>query len=154
MAGAALTPWLARRIGSARIVWLPLAVTGPITLLGPLAQPGWLVGLLIAGAAAGEFGQIIYAVTNVSLRQRLCPEGMLGRVNATMRFLIMGLFPLGAVVGGGMGELIGLRATLFVSQAVIALSPVPVYLALRQIRDVEQLPAWSEPSGGSVPGTE
>ncbi len=154
MAGAALTPWLARRIGSARIVWLPLAVTGPITLIGPLAQPGWLVGLLIAGAAAGELGQIIYAVTNVSLRQRLCPDGMLGRVNATMRFLIMGLLPLGAVVGGGLGELIGLRATLFVSQAVIALSPVPVYLALRQIRDVDQLPAWSEPPGDSVPGTE
>lgn len=142
MAGAALTPRLARRIGSARIVWLPLAVTGPLTLLGPLAQPGWWVTLIVIGAAAGEFGQIIYAITNVSLRQRLCPERVLGRVNATMRFLIMGLFPLGALVGGILGELVGLRATLWLSQGIIALSPIPVYLALRQTRDVEQIPTW------------
>ncbi|MBA3274574.1 MAG: MFS transporter, partial [Chloroflexia bacterium] len=96
MIAAALTPRFSRLVGSARIIWLSLAVTGPIALLGPLAQPGWWVALLIVSIAAGEFGSIIYAITNVSLRQRLCPENMLGRVTATMRFLIMGAFPLGA----------------------------------------------------------
>lgn len=142
MAGAAFTPRLARRIGSARIVWLPLAMTGPLTLLSPLAQSGWLVGLIVIGTAAGELGQIIYSVTQVSLRQRLCPERMLARVNATMRFLVMGLFPLGALTGGVLGEFIGLRATLWLSQGIIALSPIPIYLALRHTRDVEQIPVW------------
>jgi MFS family permease len=143
--GAALTPRLARRVGSARIVWLSLAVTGPVGLLSPLAQPGPLVALVVIGTAVGEFGQIIYAFSNVSLRQRLCPDELLGRVNATMRFAIMGLFPLGALVGGALGEWIGLRGTLWVSFSIIALSTIPVYLALRAARHVEDRPAWAAP---------
>ena len=131
MAGAALTPWLARTVGSARIVWVALAVSGPIGLLTPLAQPGWLVALLVFGTAAGELGQIVYAITNVTLRQRLCPAHLLGRVNATMRFLIMGMFPLGALLGGLLGQVIGVRATLWVSGVLIALSSVPVYRATK-----------------------
>ncbi len=145
MLGAALTPRLARRVGSARIVWLSLAVTGPVTLLGPLAQPGGLAGLIVLGTAAGELGQIIYAITNVSLRQRLCPERMLGRTNATMRFLMMGLFPLGALLGGALGELIGLRPTLCLASMIIVLSPLPVCTALRTVRDVEDIPPWRLP---------
>jgi MFS family permease len=147
MLGAALTPRLSRRFGSARIIWLSLAVTGPIGLLSPLAQPGWTVVLIFVGMAAGEFGQIIYAVTNVSLRQRLCPDRMLGRVTATMQFLIMGLFPLGALLGGVLGEVIGARATLWVAGAIIVLSPVPLFLALRHTRDVDELADWHTEDG-------
>ncbi|MFB4264247.1 MFS transporter [Nonomuraea sp. GTA35] len=145
LAGAALTPRLARRAGSARVIWLSLAVTGPIGLLSPLAQPGWALALLVAGTAAGELGQIVYAVTNVSLRQRLCPEHLLGRVNATMRFLMMSLFPLGALVGGVLGEAAGPRQALWTAAVVILLSPLPVYAALRGIRDVEDVPPWHGP---------
>lgn len=130
MAGATLTPRLARRFGETRVVWLVLAVTGPIALLGPLAGPGWLVVLSAIGIAAGEFGQIVYAITNVSLRQRLCPERMLGRVNATMRFAMMTPFPAGAVLGGVLGELLGARLTLLIAGMIIALSPLPVYRAV------------------------
>lgn len=140
--GAALTPRLSRQFGSARIVWLVLAVTGPITLLVPFSQPGWLVLLGAVGGAVGEFGQIVYAITSVSLRQRLCPDQILGRVNATMRFLIMGVFPLGALIGGALGEAIGLRATLFIAHAVIIAAALPVYLVLRHTRDVGDLPSW------------
>jgi MFS family permease len=150
LAGAALTPRLARRAGSARVIWLSLAVTGPIGLLSPLARPGWAVALLVAGTAAGELGQIVYAVTNVSLRQRLCPEHLLGRVNATMRFLMMGLFPLGALVGGVLGEAAGPRQALWTAAVVILLSPLPVYAALRGIRDVEDVPPWHGPLAGRV----
>jgi MFS family permease len=142
MLGAAVTPMLSRLVGSARIIWLSLAATGPLTLLGPLAQPGSLVLLLVVGIAAGELGQIIYAVTNVSLRQRLCPERMLSRVTATMRVLILGAFPLGALLGGTLGEVIGLRGVLWISGAIILFSPIPLYLALRHTRDVDDLPTW------------
>jgi MFS family permease len=139
VAGAALTPRLARAVGSARIVWVALAVSGPVGLLAPLAGPGWSVVLLVVGIAAGELGQIVYAITNVTVRQRLCPAHLLGRVNATMRFLIMGMFPLGALVGGVRGEFAGVRATLWLSGGVIVLSTPPVYLALRGKREVEEL---------------
>jgi MFS family permease len=141
--GAAATPWLARRVGSARVVWWSLAATGPFGLLAPLARPGWPVAFLVAGMAAGEFGQIVYSVTNVSLRQRLCPPHLLSRVNATMRMLVMCLFPLGALLGGLSGELIGLRPTLWLSGAIVLASTLPVYRALRHLRDVEEVPPWA-----------
>jgi MFS family permease len=131
LVGAAVTPRLARRVGSTRIIWLSLAVTGPVALLGPLARPGWSVGLLVLGAAAGEFGQIVYAITSVSLRQRLCPPELLGRVNATMRILIMGSFPVGALLGGVFGEWLGIRPTLWIALTLAALSPLSVYRTLR-----------------------
>jgi hypothetical protein len=102
--------------------------------------------LLIVGLAAGELGQIVYAITNVSLRQRLVPDEMLGRVTATMRFLIMGSFPLGALLGGVLGEFVGDRLTLAISGAIIFLSPFPLYFALRKTRDVEELPSWGRPT--------
>ena len=139
MLGAALTPRLAKALGSARVIWLVPAACGPLALLGAFAAPGWGVVLLVLGTAAGEFGQIVYAITNVSLRQRLCPDHLLGRVGATMRFLMMSVVPLGALLGGALGQLTGPRATLVVSFAILALSPLPIALVLRGTRDVEQL---------------
>lgn len=130
MVGAALTPRLARWFGETRIVWLALVVTGPIALLGTLAQPGWAVLLSVVGIAAGELGQVVYAITSLSLRQRLCPDHLLGRVNATMRFATMTPFPVGAILGGVLGELIGPRLTLLAAGVIIALSPLPVYRAV------------------------
>jgi predicted MFS family arabinose efflux permease len=76
----------------------------------------------------------------VSVRQRICPDRILGRVNATMRVAIMGLFPLGALVGGVLGDVLGARATLLVSGAVGLIAPLVLWLALRGHREVEDLP--------------
>lgn len=142
LAGAALTPRLARAIGSARVVWLPLAVTAPLAIPGALARPGWTSWLVLLGTAAGEFGQIVYAITSVSLRQRLCPSRLLGRVNATTRFLIMGLFPAGALLGGALGSAFGARTTLLASFVLIAVSVLPAHRALRGATEIGDLPAW------------
>jgi MFS family permease len=139
IAGAALTPFLSRKIGSARIIWLSLAVTGPFSLLVPLAQPGWGIVLVAASIAVGELGQIIYSVTNVSIRQRLTPSTLLGRVNATMRFLIMASFPLGAVLGGVLGTVIGLRGALWITGAILVLTPIPLYRSMRGARNIEDM---------------
>ncbi|MFC0678406.1 MFS transporter [Lysobacter korlensis] len=150
MIAAAITPRMGRAVGTARIIWLSLAVTGPFTILAPLAQPGWGVVLLIVSIAAAEFGQIVYAITNVSLRQRLTPDRMLSRVTATMRFLIMGTFPAGALLGGVLGEL-SIRGTLLFVAGVAILVPIPLYLALRGTRDVDEIPEWqSAPEPGAV----
>ncbi len=74
MVGAACTPRLTRLVDSARIIWLSLAVIGPITLIGPVAKPGWSTVLIIIGTGIGEIGQIIYSITNVGVRQRFCPD--------------------------------------------------------------------------------
>jgi hypothetical protein len=70
---------------------------------------------------------------------------MLGRVAATMRFLIMGLFPLGALLGGVLGSLVGVRATLWVAGVLIVVSAVPVAVALRR---ADRLTGASSPAPG------
>jgi MFS family permease len=142
LAGAALTPRFARAIGSARVVWLPLAVSAPLALPGALARPGWTTWLVLLGTAAAEFGQIVYAITSVSLRQRLCPPRLLGRVNATTRFLIMGLFPVGALLGGVLGSAVGARVTLLASFGLVVASVIPAHRALRGAREITDLPPW------------
>ncbi|MGI5215259.1 hypothetical protein ACQEUR_20350, partial [Plantactinospora sp. CA-290183] len=57
-------------------------------------------------------------------------------------FLMMGLFPLGALLGGVLGEFVGLRPTLWLSGVLVVLSALPVHLVLRRVRDVEDLPGW------------
>lgn len=135
MIGAALTPRVARAVGSVRLVWLSLAVTAPLSLLGALAQPGWWgIALLGLGTVAGELGQIVYAISSVSLRQQVCPDRLLGRVNATVTTLIMALFPVGALLGGALGEVLGPRGALLVAGAVAVAAPAVLYPALRHRR--------------------
>jgi MFS family permease len=140
MVGAAFTTRLSRAVGSVRIVWLALAVTAPLSLLGAFAQPGWWTLLIVAGIAAGVFGQIVYAIAQVSVRQQICPDRLLGRVNATMQVVVMGLFPVGAIVGGVLGDAIGARWTLIAAGALLLACPVVLWRALRGVRDVADLP--------------
>ena len=48
------------------------------------------------------------------MRQEITPDRLLGRVNATERFMVYGAIPLGALLGGLLGEWIGVPATLVV----------------------------------------
>lgn len=139
MIGAALTPRMAQAVGSARIVWVSLAATSPLTLLVVLGTPGWGLILVVLGMAAGEIGQIVYSISNVSLRQRVAPDAILARVNATMQFAIMALFPAGALLGGVLGELLGTRLTLLIAGLVGLVAPVVLYAAIRGSREVEEL---------------
>ncbi len=48
----------------------------------------------------------------LSLRQAITPKRMQGRMNATMRFLVWGTIPIGSLLGGALGTVIGLRETI------------------------------------------
>ena len=50
------------------------------------------------------FGVVLYNVTQVSFRQRLCPRPLLGRMNASIRFLVWGVMPIGGFLGGVLGQ--------------------------------------------------
>lgn len=67
------------------------------------------------------FAIVLWNVITVSLRQRITPDHLLGRVNAGYRLLAWGTMPLGAALGGILGELIGLRGAFWVSAGLSAL---------------------------------
>ena len=60
------------------------------------------------------FTVLTYNITQVSARQRLCPPELLGRMNASIRFFVWGVMPLGAVAAGALGAAVGLVMTMWI----------------------------------------
>jgi predicted MFS family arabinose efflux permease len=117
IAAALCSGTLIRKLGQARSIWLAPLLTWPGGLLIPFAGPGWRIGLAGLGAAAFGFGVILYNVAQVSYRQAITPDRLLGRMNASVRFVVWGAVPLGGLIGGGFGEWFGLAATLWIGVA-------------------------------------
>jgi len=57
------------------------------------------------------------------------PPALLGRMNAAYRFIVSGTLPLGAVLGGALGSVFGLRGGIAVAAGGIALALVPILLS-------------------------
>jgi MFS family permease len=136
--GAALARSVALRLGvGTTLAGATLLDAFAILLMalagGPLAPPAVL---LAAGLFAHGLAIPLFDVNQVSLRQALTPERLQGRMNATMKFLIMGAAPLGAFTGGLLAEQIGLRPTLLVAAVGAALASFWVlFSSLRALRE-------------------
>ncbi|MER7696703.1 MULTISPECIES: MFS transporter [unclassified Streptomyces] len=137
--GAAAAGRLARRFGQVRAMWLAYLVTVPTTLLMPLSHDGWGIALFAVPWFTVSFGIVVYNVGQVSIRQALCPPDMLGRMNASVRFIVWGILPLGSLTGGALGEWIGLRGGLFVAAA--GMSAGVLWLLMSRLVRMRDLPA-------------
>ncbi|QFZ17487.1 MFS transporter [Saccharothrix syringae] len=128
------------RVGQVRLVWLSLVCTQPAWVLIPLTRPDWRIALFAVGTAIASAGIVVYNVAQVSLRQALCPDHLLGRMNASIRFLAWGSIPLGALAGGALAGWIGVRGTLWVAAAGMVASVLWLVLSpLRAMRDVPEV---------------
>ncbi|KAA2252183.1 MFS transporter [Solihabitans fulvus] len=113
--GGLLTGRLAKRIGTARMIWLPFLALGWSGLLAPLARGGWGVYLVAVGSLVFAASSVPFNAAATGYRQAICPPESLGRVNAASRWLSWGTAPVGAVLGGLLGDWIGVRTTLVVA---------------------------------------
>jgi MFS family permease len=91
----------------------------------------------MGGFLAG-FGQVVYNVNQVSLRQAITPESLLGRMNATMRFLVWGTIPIGQVIGGTIATLFGTHAAIWVGAVGGLFAFLPVLLS--PVRALTRIP--------------
>ncbi|MFC4063224.1 MFS transporter [Planomonospora corallina] len=149
LVGAAVVGPLTRRVGSARVIWLSALVFPPFMLLVPLTEPGWKLALFTLGTFMSSIGVVVYNVGQVSFRQAVTPERMLGRMNATMRFVVWGTLPLGGLAGGVLGEFLGARTTVWISAVLGMLFAVPLLLSpLRRMRDLPPAEPADDPAGG------
>jgi MFS family permease len=130
--GALFASRVAKRVGLGRTIvgsaLLIQVMAVPVLFSGNLAV---VVALLIISGLGRGFGNVVYNVNQVSLRQAITPNRLLGRMNASMRFLVWGTIPIGSLIGGALGEAIGLRPTIlvgvvggFLSVAWVFFSPV------------------------------
>lgn len=117
--GVVATPHIVRRIGEGRT--LPVSTIGfsLIAFLLPLATviPGVAFPLLVVQAFVGSFTVLLYNVTQVTFRQRITPARLLGRMNASVRFVVWGVMPIAALLAGALASWIGVGPTLWIAAA-------------------------------------
>ena len=138
--GALTAEAVIRRVGEGRAIALSLLPTLPAVALVPLSAgspPPVAVALLAVSGAVSGVGIIVYNVAQVSFRQRLCPAPMLGRMNASVRFVVWGTMPVGAFVGGVVATGLSVRTALWIGVAGQCLAVLPVLLSpLVRMRDL------------------
>ena len=135
--GAVVARRLARWLGTARVLLLVSCVAGGFSLLIPLAGTGPRAAFYVTGSAVASGGIAVGNIIAGSFRQAYCPPAMLGRVTASMRFLVFGTIPLGALLAGSLATALGTRAALWVILGCYALSSAllvtPAMLARRNL---------------------
>ena len=112
LVGVLVAPWAAERLGMGRAVVLGALLGAAEVVPVVFATPRNVVPLLILSSMLGNFGWVLYNVNEISLRQAITPLAQQGKMNATISFLVSGMLPLGALVGGVLGDVIGLRETI------------------------------------------
>lgn len=141
---------IAERLGYGRTLGLAGLCLAPAGLLVPLIGRGpwlWLAG---AGWLIAMFKIGMDNVLGVSLRQRMTPDPILGRMNATFRFLLTGAMAIGSAVAGLIGELTTVHTALWVGGAFMATAFLPVFLSPVRIR--RELPEQAgQPAATRVP---
>jgi predicted MFS family arabinose efflux permease len=135
--GALLARTLAARFGAGRVLLLAGIAIAPFGFGVPLVDHG--AALWVAGAGWVVVTAKVGAdnVINISFRQHVTPDALLGRVIATIRFLLMGALAIGAAAAGVLGELAGPRSALVAGACALSLVWVPILLSpLRNTREL------------------
>ncbi|MCZ2831106.1 MFS transporter [Modestobacter sp. VKM Ac-2986] len=152
--GAATAARFARRVGEGRSIPLSAVVFAAAGAFVPLAAVGAPVVLLTTGWFVLSWSTVVYNVTQVSFRQRLCPPGLLGRMNASVRFIVYGGMPLGGLLGGVLGSWLGVLPALWIATAGGLAACLPVLLSpLLTMRDLpRELDVTAAPVGSGSAG--
>jgi MFS family permease len=132
--GAVMTGRLTRRIGVGPALTVGFILFPAPLMLVPLAagaQP-FVLGLLLLAELGSGLGVMMLDIALGSLLAALVPDRLLARVSGAYMVVNYGVRPLGALAGGSLGALIGLRPTLWIATvgalagvAWLLPSPVP-----------------------------
>jgi len=143
LVGALTASIMAGRLGQGTtlLITLILMATGALVM-------GATSSAIVAAATAGLFGLAIgmWNVVAVTLRQRITPDPLRGRVASVARLLAWGTQPLGALIGGVVASVFGLRAPFFVAGAVwlaMFVIVIPI-VSNRRINALEAPPETSD----------
>ncbi len=143
--GALATPWLTKRVGEGTSVSLSALVSGIALAFVPLAGllPQFALTILIVGAFIESFTVLVYNITQVTMRQRLTPPRLLGRMNSSIRFIVWGVMPISSLLSGLLGTTIGILPTMWIGAVGAVLgSGFALFSPLTGMKELprEQLP--------------
>lgn len=146
--GAMSTSSLNRHINLGKMLIISIFVGNAGLLLTPLAgisSANLAIPVLMLSQFIWGFATPIYNINQVSMRQAYTPDNLQGRMNASMRTVIWGTVPIGYLIGGALGESIGLLPTLFVGAIGGLLSVIwLLFSPIVSLRDVKSLGAATD----------
>jgi Na+/melibiose symporter-like transporter len=119
--GALYALYVIRQVGAPPIFLGLLVATGGVSAFVGAIMAERVVLRFGLGRTVG-MGLSIYFIAEVSLRQSIVPANALGRTNAGIQFLSQGFAPLGALLAGILGGLIGLRLTILIGMLGVMLA--------------------------------
>ncbi len=117
-----LGPRIARRAHLGRMFAVGLFLFGAGFIAMVFSNSFW--GFIPAGIGVGGVGFANIAI--VTMRQRLAPPEMLGRVVAASRTISWSLIPLGAAIGGGLADWVGLLPVYLIGASGVIVTAIAV----------------------------
>jgi MFS family permease len=143
--GAIFASRIGRRIGLGPAYALGCVLFPASLLLIPLASPEMSMPLILALLFASEFGAglgvMILDINVGAVLYARTPDRIRGRAGGAFRFINYGVRPIGALLGGVLGGLLGVREAIAVS-TVLALAGV-LFLVGSPILRLRELPEES-----------
>ncbi|PKQ25221.1 MAG: MFS transporter [Actinobacteria bacterium HGW-Actinobacteria-4] len=150
VAGGLTAPAIARRVGEGHAIVVTYIATA-LAAFGFVAvffvPDAWAFWVLAVTEFWMGFTILAFNVCQVSVRQKLCPPRLLGRMNASIRFAVWGVSPVGAIASGVLASQIGLEATFWIGAVgALAASAFLVFSPLWRMRAVPE-PDWYVAAG-------
>jgi len=140
LVGSVLVGPVTRALGVGPAMIVGLLVAGLLLLPLVLAQGhGASAAVWLAVQQLGDGAVLVFLINEVSLRQTIVAPGLMGRVNSSVGFLRSMARLSGVLVAGVAGEIIGLRATLGLGGALVALAAI--FVAFTSLRSLKTMPA-------------
>jgi Transmembrane secretion effector len=153
LAGAALTPRIGTRLGSARALLFASAAMPLALCLLPASFRGLGLLLFAFGNAGFAATVVVLSILTRTHRHQVVPTDLLPRVMATVRFISWGVVPLGALAAGAAAATFGPRIALWATCVVAALPAIALWSSrIRTLRELtDEVTAGSEPASVSAP---
>jgi MFS family permease len=129
---------VARRFTIGPTIVGSVSIAAVAVLLIPLAPPQLALPFFCVSGFVAGFGGVVYNINQVSLRQAICPERMLGRMNATMRFIVWGTIPIGALLGGLIATAFGTFSAIAIGAIGGLFAFLPVFFS--PVRTLQRIP--------------
>jgi len=130
---------LVRRFGFNRIFLASAALPTFGMMLPALAYgPVWICAGVLMVAQIFDIAWPVYNITRMTARQAITPAPILGRTNSAMHLIYHGLLPLGALTGGALAEIAGVRAAMLTGGLGFLLSTL--WLFFSPLRHMRTLP--------------
>jgi len=133
--GALLNGRAVERLGIGSMIAFSGLVTSALFIVIPTAPRAYAAPLIVASSFVGTITGFSANVNQLTLRQSLTPERLLGRMNSVVRFMYWGTIPIGSALGGVATSAIGLRETLVLSAVGATVACVPIAASpIRHVR--------------------